>query len=71
MKRPKLKHCDLETLERIVRDNEKQRFTMRAELTVLNGEEEMWIRANQGHSIAVSRRAVPEVLLDGLLTRWT
>ena len=55
MKRPKLKHCDLETLGRIVRENAKQRFTMRPENTGENGEEEMWIRANQGHSVAVSR----------------
>ncbi|KAI5477983.1 tRNA 2'-phosphotransferase Tpt1 [Pseudohyphozyma bogoriensis] len=53
MKRPKLKGCDMDTLERIVRDNAKQRFTMRAEPTGPNGEEEMWIRANQGHSVVV------------------
>lgn len=44
----------MDTLERIVRDNAKQRFTMRPEPTGLNGEDELWIRANQGHSVAVS-----------------
>ncbi|GAA5849510.1 hypothetical protein JCM8547_000480 [Rhodosporidiobolus lusitaniae] len=53
MKRPKLKGCDLETLERIVRENAKQRFTMRAEPTGEDGQEELWIRANQGHSVQV------------------
>ncbi|GAA6062140.1 hypothetical protein JCM10212_003175 [Sporobolomyces blumeae] len=53
MKRPKLKGCDLETLERIVRDNAKQRFTMRSEPTGPNGQDETWIRANQGHSVKV------------------
>ncbi|GAA5828589.1 hypothetical protein JCM5353_004314 [Sporobolomyces roseus] len=53
MKRPKLKGCDLETLERIVRENAKQRFTMRSEPTGQDGKEELWIRANQGHSVKV------------------
>lgn len=53
MKRPKLKGCDMETLERIVRDNAKQRFTLQAEPTGENGVEELWIRANQGHSVKV------------------
>ena len=53
MKRPKLKGCDLETLERIVRDNAKQRFSMRAEPTGEDGADELWIRANQGHSVKV------------------
>ncbi|GAA5848480.1 hypothetical protein JCM9279_006578 [Rhodotorula babjevae] len=53
MKRPKLKGCDLETLERIVRDNAKQRFSIRAEPTGADGAEELWIRANQGHSVKV------------------
>ncbi|GAA6018562.1 hypothetical protein JCM11491_006446 [Sporobolomyces phaffii] len=53
LKRPKLKGCDLETLERIVRDNAKQRFTMRPESTGDNGADELWIRANQGHSVKV------------------
>jgi 2'-phosphotransferase len=54
MKRPKLKGLDMETLERIVRENEKQRFSLRGESTGEGGEVEMWIRANQGHSIIVS-----------------
>ena len=75
MKRPKLKHCDLETLGRIVRDNAKQRFTMRGEMTGVNGEEEMWIRANQGHSVAVSPVEVwydllGDVLIDLVARRW-
>lgn len=53
MKRPKLKGCDLETLHRIVRDNAKQRFTIRSEPTGEGGAEEDWIRANQGHSVVV------------------
>lgn len=53
MKRPKLKGCDLETLERIVRENAKQRFTLQAEPTGDNGANELWIRANQGHSVKV------------------
>jgi 2'-phosphotransferase len=54
MKRPKLKACDMETLQRIVRDNAKQRFTIRSEETGEGGAVELWIRANQGHSVAVS-----------------
>ncbi|GAA5999767.1 hypothetical protein JCM5350_007868 [Sporobolomyces pararoseus] len=53
LKRPKLKGCDLETLDRIVRENAKQRFTMRPEPTGEGGKEELWIRANQGHSVNV------------------
>ncbi|POY71759.1 hypothetical protein BMF94_5120 [Rhodotorula taiwanensis] len=53
MKRPKLKGCDLDTLERIVRDNAKQRFTLQAEPTGQDGADELWIRANQGHSVKV------------------
>ncbi|GAA5966302.1 hypothetical protein JCM8115_004821 [Rhodotorula mucilaginosa] len=53
MKRPKLKGCDMETLERIVRDNAKQRFTLQAEPTGPDGADELWIRANQGHSVKV------------------
>lgn len=53
MKRPKLKGCDMATLDRIVKDNAKQRFSMRPEPTGENGAEELWIRANQGHSIKV------------------
>lgn len=53
MKRPKLKGCDLETLERIVRENAKQRFSLQTEASGPSGEEEQWIRANQGHSVQV------------------
>ncbi|GEM07522.1 DUF1275 domain protein [Rhodotorula toruloides] len=53
MKRPKLKGCDMATLERIVKDDAKQRFSMRPEPTGENGQDELWIRANQGHSIKV------------------
>ncbi|GAA5945773.1 hypothetical protein JCM1841_001719 [Sporobolomyces salmonicolor] len=53
LKRPKLKGCDMDTLDRIVRDNAKQRFTMRGEPTGEGGQEELWIRANQGHSVKV------------------
>lgn len=56
MKRPKLKGCDMATLERIVRDNAKQRFSMRTEPTGVDGADELWIRANQGHSVKVSSR---------------
>lgn len=51
MKRPKLKGCTMELLEKIVIENAKQRFTMRLEEE--NGVEELWIRANQGHTVAV------------------
>ncbi|GAA5881880.1 hypothetical protein JCM16303_003447 [Sporobolomyces ruberrimus] len=53
LKRPKLKGCDHETLERIVRENAKQRFTMRPESTGEGGKAELWIRANQGHTVKV------------------
>jgi len=53
-----LKGCDLETLDRIVKDNAKQRFTMRPEPTGEGGEEELWIRANQGHSVKVRQLLV-------------
>lgn len=43
----------METLQRIVRDNAKQRFTIRPEPTGEGGAEELWIRANQGHSVVV------------------
>lgn len=43
----------METLHRIVKDNAKQRFTIRGEPTGKDGEEELWIRANQGHSVVV------------------
>lgn len=58
MKRPKLKGCDMETLHRIVRDNAKQRFTIREEPTGPDGEHEQWIRANQGHSVVVSPQSL-------------
>jgi len=60
MKRPKLKGCDMETLTRIVRDNAKQRFAMRPEPTGPNGQDELWIRANQGHSVVVSFATHPK-----------
>lgn len=60
MKRPKLKGCDMKTLERIVRENAKQRFSMRPEPTGHNGEDELWIRANQGHSVVVSGKLTPD-----------
>lgn len=59
MKRPKLKGCDMATLERIVRDNAKQRFSIRTEPTGDGGADELWIRANQGHSVNVRRLALP------------
>lgn len=43
----------METLQRIVRDNAKQRFTIQPEPTGEGGAEELWIRANQGHSVVV------------------
>lgn len=58
IRRPKLKELDMVTLERIVRENAKQRFTMREEPTGEGGVAELWIRANQGHSVDVSLRAV-------------
>ncbi|KAK4051170.1 tRNA 2'-phosphotransferase [Microbotryomycetes sp. JL201] len=61
LKRPKLKGCDMDTLERIVRDNAKQRFTMRAEPTGPDGADELWIRANQGHSVQVDSLDLQQV----------
>lgn len=58
MRRPKLKELDLPTLEKLVKECAKQRFTMRGEPTGDGGVEELWIRANQGHSLEVSSWAI-------------
>lgn len=52
MKRPKLKGMDFAGLEAIVKEDAKGRYTMRRE-PVGDEEGEWWIRANQGHSVAV------------------
>ena len=53
MKRPKLKGLEFEGLEAIVKEDKKGRYLLRREP---EGDEsgEWWIRANQGHSVAVS-----------------
>ncbi|KAK4056780.1 tRNA 2'-phosphotransferase [Microbotryomycetes sp. JL221] len=61
LKRPKLKGCDMITLERIVKDNAKQRFTMRPEPTGPDGSEQLWIRANQGHSVKVESLELKQI----------
>jgi RNA:NAD 2'-phosphotransferase (TPT1/KptA family) len=55
LKRPKLRNLDVPTLERLVRDNEKQRFKLISEPDG-EGKPELWIRANQGHSLVVGNR---------------
>lgn len=57
---------DVETLSRIVRESDKQRFAL--------SEDGLRIRANQGHSIAVELalpdREPPEFLFHGTATRF-
>ncbi|SCV71121.1 BQ2448_2709 [Microbotryum intermedium] len=60
LKRPKLKGVTFATLQRIVAENEKQRFMLQKEPksggaapTTEEEEFEWWIRANQGHSVQV------------------
>ncbi|PSF39279.1 RNA 2'-phosphotransferase [Aphanothece hegewaldii CCALA 016] len=56
----------LSQLERVVRTNDKQRFSF--------NDDETKIRANQGHSIAINLelevRQPPEILLHGTATRF-
>ena len=51
---PKLRneHLDLAKLKEIVAEDSKQRYSLISEVS-LTGEEEWWIKANQGHSIRV------------------
>ncbi|WP_201755389.1 RNA 2'-phosphotransferase [Paenibacillus glycinis] len=60
------KALDLETLERIVRENDKQRYRFNADRSK--------IRANQGHSLSVDvelKEAVPpEALYHGTVQRF-
>lgn len=44
---------DLPTLQRIVAENAKQRFALQEEMDPTTGMNVLWIRANQGHSLAV------------------
>ena len=46
-------NVDLPTLQRIVAENAKQRFALKEETDAATGESILWIRANQGHSVAV------------------
>ena len=48
-----MKGLDLDGLQAIVRDNAKQRFALKEELDE-QGKAVLWIKANQGHSVAVS-----------------
>lgn len=56
--RPKVKGLDLDGLKAIVADNAKQRFALQEEDGVL------WIRANQGHSLAVSLSDLSRYILN-------
>ena len=60
------RQLDLETLERIVRENDKSRYSF--------NEDHSKIRANQGHSIAVDlkleARTPPDVLYHGTASRF-
>lgn len=60
------KYLDLETLERIVKENDKKRFSFNADHTL--------IRANQGHSIPVDvelKEVIPpHILYHGTATRF-
>ena len=62
LKRPKLKGVDVDTLRRIVAENNKQRYALSEEPAATSAGLEaadgptgtvLWIRANQGHSLAV------------------
>ena len=54
LKRPKLKGVDIDTLKRLVAENAKQRYALTEEPDPANPEKHiLWIRANQGHSLAV------------------
>lgn len=71
MARPKLKGLDMTTLERLVKDNAKQRFTMREEPTGVDGIPELWVRANQGHSVIVRLFFFERfVFVQGLRLLW-
>ncbi|KDE07518.1 hypothetical protein MVLG_02190 [Microbotryum lychnidis-dioicae p1A1 Lamole] len=69
LKRPKLKGVTFETIQRIVAENEKQRFTLQKEAKKPSGgdvaedaEFEWWIRANQGHSVQVESLELKPIL---------
>lgn len=64
LKRPKVKGLDLDGLQAIVRDNAKQRFALKEELDG-QGKAVLWIKANQGHSVAVSAALVHLSEVDG------
>lgn len=54
LKRPKLKGVDIDTLKRLVAENAKQRYALTEEPDPSDPEKHiLWIRANQGHSLAV------------------
>lgn len=55
LKRPKLKEVDLETLKKLVENNDKKRYALAEEPNPDDPEGPMilWIRANQGHSLEV------------------
>ena len=52
-----MKGLDLDGLQAIVRDNAKQRFALKEELDE-QGKAVLWIKANQGHSVAVSTATI-------------
>jgi len=51
---PKFHSVDFMTLERVVKENEKKRYTLLCEPDGSTPDGVWWIRANQGHSIDVN-----------------
>jgi 2'-phosphotransferase len=51
MRLPKFRGTTFEMIELVVRENDKQRFTLLKKIE--NGKPVWWIRANQGHTIEV------------------
>lgn len=52
---PQLKRYNVKDVEDVVVANDKQRFTL------LNQNDELWIRANQGHTISVAELELLEI----------
>jgi len=71
LRRPKLRGLDFPTLEKLVKDNEKQRFQLFFEPTApgpasaspdISAGGIWWIRANQGHTLKVEDLDLTEVV---------
>ena len=54
LKRPKLQGLTVDKLRELVETNDKQRYKLSSEPDPLGGEEVLWVRANQGHSVEVT-----------------